>query len=132
MFEHFLRTLNFIAISHGCRLPILYVPPRVYEGRLNQHHTVYNVLLVDNWMFRFLSFKFIFDLVAYKDRVYFGIYLSAKINRTLFTWREGNPAGGVTLLVGLPSSIVFPGFVYMRGRVTPGGGNPTCLLGLPF
>ena len=83
-------------------------------------------------MFRFLSLKFIFDLVAYKDRVYFGIYLSAKISRTLFTWREGNPAGGVTLLVGFPSSIVFPGFVYMRGRVTPGGGNPTYLLGLPF
>ena len=30
--------------------------------------------------------------------------------------------GRVTLLEGLPSSIVFPGFVYMRGRVTPGGG----------
>jgi len=40
---------------------------------------VYNVLLVDNCRFRFLSFKLIFDLVACKDRMYFGIYLSAKI-----------------------------------------------------
>ena len=72
-------------------------------------------MLIDNWMFRFLSFKFIFDLVAYKDRIYVGIYLSAKITKTLFTWREGNPAGSFTLLVGLPSSIVFPGVVYMRG-----------------
>ena len=79
-------------------------------------------MLVDNWMFRFLSFKFIFDLVACKDRMYFGIYLSAKITNTMFTWREGNPAGRVTLLGGLPSSIVFPGFVYMRGKVSPGGG----------
>ena len=30
--------------------------------------------------------------------------------------------GGVTLVEGLPSSIVFAGFVYMRGRVAPGGG----------
>ena len=74
---------------------------------------IYNVILVDNWMFRFLSFKFIFDLVAYKDRMYFGIYLSTKITKTVFTWGEGNPAGMVTLLVGLPSSIVFPSFVYM-------------------
>ena len=84
-------------------------------------------MLIDNWMFRFLSFKFIFDLVAYKDRMYVGIYLSAKITKTLFTWREGNPAGSFTLLVGLPSSIVFPSFVYMRGRVTPGGGSPYLL-----
>ena len=42
--------------------------------------------------------------------------------KALFTWREGNPAGSVTLLGGLPSYIVFPGFVYMRGRVTLGGG----------
>ena len=52
-------------------------------------NTVYNVMLVDNWMFRFLSFKFIFDLVAYKDRMYFGIYLSTKITKTVFTWGEG-------------------------------------------
>ena len=42
--------------------------------------------------------------------------------KALFTWREGNHAGRVPLLEGLPSSIVFPGFVCMRGRVTPGGG----------
>ena len=48
--------------------------------------------------------------------------LHLKISKALLTWREGNPAGRVTLLGGLPSSIVFPGFVYMRGRVTPGGG----------
>ena len=36
--------------------------------------------------------------------------------------------GRVALLGGLPSSIVFPGFVYMPGRATPGGGFP-CLLG---
>ena len=70
--------------------------------------------------------------MAYKDKLYFGINLSSKITETMFTWRKGNPAGRVTHLVGLPSSIVFPGFVYTRGRVTPGGGNPTCLLGLPF
>ena len=70
-------------------------------------------MLVDNWMFRFLSFKLIFDLVAYKDRMYFGVYLSTKITKTVFTWGEGNPTGRVTLLVGLPSSIVFPSFVYM-------------------
>ena len=29
--------------------------------------------------------------------------------------------GRITLLRGLPSSIVFPGFVYMSGRVTLGG-----------
>ena len=40
---------------------------------------------------------------------------------------EGNPPGRVTLLGGLPPSIVFPGFVYMRGRVTPGGGYPYLL-----
>ena len=39
---------------------------------------IYNVLMVDNWRFRFPSFKLIFDLVACKDRMYFGIYLSAK------------------------------------------------------
>ena len=44
---------------------------------------IYNVLLVDNWRFRFLSFKLIFDLVAYKDRMYFGIYLPAKITKLL-------------------------------------------------
>ena len=53
-------------------------------------------MLVDNWMFRFLSFKLIFDLVAYKDKMYFGIYLSTKITKTVFTW------GRVTLLEGLP------------------------------
>ena len=84
-------------------------------------------MLIDNWMSTFLSFKFIFDLVAYKDRMYVGISLSAKITTTLFTWREGNPAGSFALLVGLPSSIVFPGVVYMRGRVTPGGGSPYLL-----
>ena len=42
--------------------------------------------------------------------------------KALFTWGEGNPPRRVTLLGGLPSSTVFPGFVYMRGRVTPGGG----------
>jgi len=41
-----------------------------------------------------------------------------------FTWKEGNPPRRVTLLEGLPFSIVFPGFVYMRGRVTLGGGLP--------
>ncbi len=30
---------------------------------------------------------------------------------------RGNPPTEVTLLGGLPSSIVFPGFVNMRGRV---------------
>ena len=40
---------------------------------------VYNVLLVDNWRFRFLSFKLIFDLGACKDRMFFGICLSAEI-----------------------------------------------------
>ena len=40
----------------------------------------------------------------------------------LFTWREGNPPRRVTLLGGLPSSIVLAGSVYMRGRVTLGGG----------
>ena len=42
---------------------------------------IYNVLLVGNWRFRFLSFKLIFDLVACKDRMYFGIYLSAEITK---------------------------------------------------
>ena len=31
----------------------------------------------------FLSFKLIFDLVACKDRMNFGIYLSAKITKLL-------------------------------------------------
>ena len=44
-----------------------------------------------------------------------------------FTWKEGNPPTRVTLLEGLPFSIVFPGFVYMRGRVTLGGGLPYLL-----
>ena len=44
---------------------------------------IYNVLLVDNWRFRFLSFKLIFDLVACKDRTYYGIYLPAKITKLL-------------------------------------------------
>ena len=43
---------------------------------------VYNVLLVDNWRFRFLSFKLIFDVAACKDRMYFGIYLSVKITNS--------------------------------------------------
>ena len=42
----------------------------------------YNVLLVDNWRFRFLSFKLIFDLATCKDRMYFGIYLSVKITKS--------------------------------------------------
>ena len=42
-----------------------------------------NVLLVDNWRFRFFSFKLIFDVVACKDRMYFGIYLSAEITKLL-------------------------------------------------
>ena len=52
--------------------------------------------------------------------------------KALFTWREGNPPRRVTLLGGLPSSIVFHGFVYMSGRVTLGEGHPICLVGLPF
>ena len=44
-----------------------------------------------------------------------------------FTWKEGNPLTRVTLLQGLPFSIVFPGFVYMRGGVTLGGGLPYLL-----
>ena len=44
---------------------------------------IYNVLLVDNWRFRFLSFKLIFDLVACKDRMYFCFYLSAEITKLL-------------------------------------------------
>ena len=36
-------------------------------------------------------------------------------------WRV-TPLEGVTLLERLPSSVVFPGFVYMRDRVTLGGG----------
>ena len=44
---------------------------------------LYKVLLVDNWRFRFLRFKLIFDLAACKDRMYFGIYLSAKITKLL-------------------------------------------------
>ena len=36
----------------------------------------------------------------------------------LFTWREADPPRRGTLLEGLPFSIVFPSFVYMRGRVT--------------
>ena len=40
------------------------------------------------------------------------------LSKALFTWREGNPAGRVTLLGGLPSYINFPRFVYMGGRVT--------------
>ena len=44
---------------------------------------MYNVLLVDNWRFRFFSFKFIFDLVACKDGMYFGTYLSAEITKLL-------------------------------------------------
>ena len=44
------------------------------------------------------------------------------LSKAVFTWREGNLPRRVTLLGGLPSSIVFHSFVYMRGRVTPGGG----------
>ena len=44
---------------------------------------IYNVLLVDNCRFRFFSFKLIFDLVACKDGMYFGIYLSAEIPKLL-------------------------------------------------
>ena len=44
------------------------------------------------------------------------------VSKALLTWRDSNLAGRVTLLGGLPSSIVFPGFVYMLGRVTPGEG----------
>ena len=45
----------------------------------------------------------------------------------VLTWKEGNPPTRVTLLEGLPFSIVFPGFVYMRRRVTLGGGLPYLL-----
>ena len=44
---------------------------------------IYNALLVNNWRFRFSSFTLIFDLVACKDRMYFGIYLSAEIPKLL-------------------------------------------------
>ena len=44
------------------------------------------------------------------------------LSKAVFTWREGNLPRRVTLPGGLPSSIVFHGFVYMRGMVTPGGG----------
>ena len=44
---------------------------------------IYNILLVDNWRFRFFSFKLIFDLLACKDRMYFGIYLLAEITKLL-------------------------------------------------
>ena len=56
----------------------------------------------------------------------------------LFTWREGNPPWRVTPLGRLPFPIVFPGFVYMPGRATLGGGSPylfgriTLLGGLTF
>ena len=33
----------------------------------------------------------------------------------------------MTVLGGFPSSIVFPGFLYMPGRVTRGGGSPYLL-----
>ena len=44
------------------------------------------------------------------------------LSKAVFTWREGNPSRRVTLLGGLPSSVVFHGFVSMQGRITPGGG----------
>ena len=45
---------------------------------------IYNALLVNNnWRFRFFSFTLIFDLVACKDRMYFGIYLSSEIPKLL-------------------------------------------------
>ena len=44
---------------------------------------IYNVLLVDNWRFRLLSFKLIFDLAACKDRMYLGFNPSAKITKLL-------------------------------------------------
>ena len=44
------------------------------------------------------------------------------LSKAVFTWRERNPPRRVTLLGGLPSSVVFHGFVYMQGAVTPGGG----------
>ena len=44
-----------------------------------------------------------------------------------FTWKEGDPLRRGTLLEGSPFSIVFPGFVYMIGRVTLGGGLPYLL-----
>ena len=49
---------------------------------------IYNVLLNDNWRFGLLSLKLIFDLVACKDRMYFGIYLSAKITKFLASIHE--------------------------------------------
>ena len=59
--REFLSRLKLL--MNGCRLPI--------------------VLLIDNLRFRFLSFKLMFDLVACKDSMYFGIYLSAKITKLL-------------------------------------------------
>ena len=44
---------------------------------------IYNVLLVDNWRFRFLSFKLIFDLVACMKRQDVLRYLPAKITKLL-------------------------------------------------
>ena len=44
---------------------------------------IYNALLVNNWRFRFFSFKLIFDLAACKDWMYFGIYLSAEMPKLL-------------------------------------------------
>jgi len=39
---------------------------------------------------------------------------------SLLNWAQFT-GGRITLLRGLPSSIVFPGFLYMSGRVTLGG-----------
>ena len=69
----FLHTL--IKVS-ACKADIIYIAQITLKE-------IYNVLPVDNWRFRFLSFKLIFDLVACKDRMYFGIYLPAKITKLL-------------------------------------------------
>ena len=66
------------------------------------------------------------------QRVLFGYATPLILNMTLrlcqtkalFTWREGNPP---SLLEGLPTSIVFPGFVYVLGRFTLEGGSPHLL-----
>ena len=73
--------------SHSCRLPIVYVPPHfdVGVGLYSRHNLkeIYNVLLIDNWRFRFLNLKLIFDFVARKDKMYFEINVSAKITKSL-------------------------------------------------
>ena len=50
-----------------------------------------------------------------------GLYMNGPTLRRCLHGRR------VTLLEGAPFSIVFPGFVYMIGGVTPGGGLPYLL-----